>query len=496
MKFLCSNCKAKYQIADEKVVGREVRIKCRKCGEIIDVSHSIAPPSDAPSAVDQPAAVNKPEAPRIAPRVPAAASRPAVPRATAPAPRASGPLKPPPAPSAPRGAVPRASLAPPPRQAAPQGGIAAIGAPQPEPPRLGGGLAGAFSAAVVAPAVAVEEAPHIPSADEWFVGINGSPVGPIKLSELRAKAMAGAVALESLVWRGGLEEWKPLKSFPELAAIIEEGVSSLRASPAVLPQVVAAPLPDPFARLAGDSDTGRAVTTEDWPVPARRLSPVFLWLLISVLMLILGATGTWAFLPKSEIVLYRDRFITQGSDGKKQADSSEKLDRANESGAPAAQSPAEQSAQKSRRAAKSSGSPSAPVSEPTKPAETLKGLSGIKLAGPVVGGPAGTRPPGSGGPPLDQATVQSVVAKYSGSVKRACWQPALDGRDRNAPSSANISVQITVGTSGSVQGVTSSPDPPGYHGLASCIQGRVRSWQFPTTSETTTVNVPFKFFSQ
>jgi len=361
-------------------------------------------------------------------------------------------------------------------------------------------LAGAFSAAVAAPAVAVEEAPHIPSADEWFVGINGSPVGPIKLSELRAKAMAGAVGLESLVWRDGFEEWKPLKSFPELAAIIEEGVSSLRASPAVLPQVVAAALPDPFARLAGDSDTGRSVTTEDWPVPSRRPSPVFLWLLISALMLVLGATATWALLPRGQIVLYKDRFITQGSDATKQADSSEKLGGANESGAPAAQSPAEQSAQKSKRLAKSSGSPiasgNAGVPEPTKPAETLKGLSGIKLAGPAVGGPAGTRAPGSGGPPLDQATVQSVVAKYSGSVKRACWQPALDGRDRNAPSSANISVQITVGTSGSVQGVTSSPDPPGYHGLASCIQQRVRGWQFPTTSETTTVNVPFKFFSQ
>ncbi len=360
-------------------------------------------------------------------------------------------------------------------------------------------MAGAFSAAVATPAIAVEEEPHIPSADEWFVGINGSPVGPIKLSELRAKAIAGAVGLESLVWRDGFEEWKPLKSFPELAAIIEEGVSSLRASPAALPQVVAAPLPDPFARLPGDSDTGRAVTTEDWPIPARRPSPVW-WVVLCVLMLGLGGTLVFVFLPANQIVLYRDRFITQEGDGTKPADASKKSGNANESGSLTAQSPAEQSAQKSKHAAKSSGSPiasgSAPVPEPTKPPETLKGLSGIKLAGPVVGGPAGTRPPGSGGPPLDQATVQSVVAKYSGSVKRACWQPALDGRDRNAPSSANISVQITVGTSGSVQGVTSSADPTGYHGLASCIQQRVRGWQFPTTSETTTVNVPFKFFSQ
>ena len=31
MKFLCGNCKAKYQIADEKVTGRTLRMKCRRC---------------------------------------------------------------------------------------------------------------------------------------------------------------------------------------------------------------------------------------------------------------------------------------------------------------------------------------------------------------------------------------------------------------------------------------------------------------------------------
>ena len=37
MKFLCENCKAKYQIADEKVAGKTVRMKCRKCGHQIEV---------------------------------------------------------------------------------------------------------------------------------------------------------------------------------------------------------------------------------------------------------------------------------------------------------------------------------------------------------------------------------------------------------------------------------------------------------------------------
>jgi hypothetical protein len=37
MKFLCRNCKAKYQIADEKVTGRTLRMTCQQCGEPIVV---------------------------------------------------------------------------------------------------------------------------------------------------------------------------------------------------------------------------------------------------------------------------------------------------------------------------------------------------------------------------------------------------------------------------------------------------------------------------
>jgi hypothetical protein len=111
----------------------------------------------------------------------------------------------------------------------------------------------------------------------------------------------------------------------------------------------------------------------------------------------------------------------------------------------------------------------------------------------------GTTPgatPASGGGQLDAAQTQSTVARYTGSVKRSCWQPALDARDPSAPTSARVMLTITVGASGSVQNVTTSGDPRGYPGLASCIGGRVRAWQFPATGGTTTVNVPFVFAAQ
>src|SRR5262245_61991799 len=76
MKFLCPSCKAKYQIADEKVAGRSVRMKCRKCGHVIQVTSadavasSSAPPPDVEldkEIAEAAPAVSAPKVPVVAP---------------------------------------------------------------------------------------------------------------------------------------------------------------------------------------------------------------------------------------------------------------------------------------------------------------------------------------------------------------------------------------------------------------------------------------------
>ncbi|MES1187136.1 MAG: GYF domain-containing protein, partial [Myxococcales bacterium] len=275
MKFLCPSCKAKYQIADEKVAGRSVRMKCRKCGFMIQVSSAIAAPSsleseppemgdgDSGSAPppapppEQPPVVASPTPPP-ARAVPATAAKPTGPKgAPVPAPRPppgkpAGPVPKPAAPP-PRASAPRAAAAPvgptaaarPAAAAAPAAPAAAPAAAAFEMPRDfegedevtrmadAGALAGAFTQAfggAGSEAPAAADAPLSMPGDEWFVGINGGPVGPIRWSELRSKAASGAVSKESLVWRDGFEDWRPLKTYPELLAIVEEGVSSARAS--------------------------------------------------------------------------------------------------------------------------------------------------------------------------------------------------------------------------------------------------------------------------
>ncbi len=51
MKIICDSCGAKYAVSDEKVQGKTVKVKCRKCGSVIVVSSS-----DDASAADQAAA--------------------------------------------------------------------------------------------------------------------------------------------------------------------------------------------------------------------------------------------------------------------------------------------------------------------------------------------------------------------------------------------------------------------------------------------------------
>ncbi|HEY1694658.1 MAG TPA: GYF domain-containing protein [Polyangiaceae bacterium] len=191
MKFLCEQCKAKYQIADEKAAGKTVRMKCRKCGYLIEVRAAATETSGAGGSSSQPPASGRSSRPPPAP-----AARPSPPRA---APRASGlPGK----------------------------------APARPGDRPGGPLASAMKSALTREeeVSAPVDMSDLSPGDEWYVAINGVPVGPIRIAEVRRKAAIGAVTEESLCWQEGLDEWRALRSFPELAAIVREAFSSGRSS--------------------------------------------------------------------------------------------------------------------------------------------------------------------------------------------------------------------------------------------------------------------------
>ncbi len=249
MKFLCPSCKAKYQIADEKVTGRAVRMKCRKCGFIIPLSDIPPAPLTVPPAGEGAGTLGVPKAPPapvvVTPAVPKApgsaprhAGSPAPPEAAPPSRPAVPPRRPtladvkvaaPKAPAAPSATASRPFAPPPPSSRgpakpaepksvsppAPVAGAAAVNLLSAlEEDRQddddatqilkGGALADAFGALVgAAPADGSGNTVGMP-ADEWFVGINDVPVGPIRLAEIRKRAVLGAITSESMVWRDGL----------------------------------------------------------------------------------------------------------------------------------------------------------------------------------------------------------------------------------------------------------------------------------------------------
>jgi hypothetical protein len=66
------------------------------------------------------------------------------------------------------------------------------------------------------PEVPQRSAPY----DLWHVAIQDVPVGPMTRDELARKIDAGAVTPESLCWREGMDDWRPLGDLPELAQLL------------------------------------------------------------------------------------------------------------------------------------------------------------------------------------------------------------------------------------------------------------------------------------
>jgi predicted Zn finger-like uncharacterized protein len=67
MKITCQSCQSKYNVADEKIKGKIVKIRCRKCGATIVVDSTTGSSSGAASSTAAAAASIQPAMPEIAP---------------------------------------------------------------------------------------------------------------------------------------------------------------------------------------------------------------------------------------------------------------------------------------------------------------------------------------------------------------------------------------------------------------------------------------------
>ncbi|MDB4933609.1 MAG: Signal recognition particle receptor protein FtsY [Labilithrix sp.] len=556
MKFLCDNCKAKYQIADEKVAGKTVRMKCRKCGHQIEVRAAVTETS-------------------------VSTSPPAAPGADAPRPAAKSGLA-----TSLSAAKPRAPVG------------------QPQAPAASA-LAGAFQRTVQDAPQSVpfpgQASPlELSVTDEWYVAINGVPVGPVRISELRRKAGSGAVTEDSLCWQEGLEEWRPVRSIPELAAIVREAAQGNRPSlvsppPAEgrgsRPPTPQRPAPSPPARTP---DPPRAPTF-DAP-PPRPLAPsrsnvVPLRVAASsasdaeppVTSPLTGGNGGAAaafapsfapqaaptFAPQVQQapapapapppapVAISDPFAVPPAPAAATASLAPPAPYAAFGPSPsqAAIAPPPQKRgvplwfwpillftgvfgvsaavfvfrqQQQPAPVVIQMSPTATATTPAEPkvetpppptneipvASTAPTSAKVATGGPRAAAPAAAAPekkgidlgglvPGAGGPNVGGGAGagagggggldSSSVERVVASHRAGVKRTCWERGGADQKSSVNVTVSATVAPDGSVSNTSSSGDDPV---VAKCIEAQVKSWRFNAPGSTTTVNIPFKFVRQ
>lgn len=222
MKFLCDACKTKYQIDDDKVAGKTVRMKCRKCEHLIEIRSPSAsgapsaPPSRRSPTVPPPPASSVPKAPLRAPVKPPgparrpAPTRPLLAQSTGQFRAQNNPATPAPRP----GVAPlqgRAPLAP--RPLARPSQLTPV--PDDEPITTTSNLSDALATS----AAALDSLGETAAPAQWFVAIDGAPAGPLSIEDVRQRIAIGKVNGESLAWREGLGDWKKAAEIPELASL-------------------------------------------------------------------------------------------------------------------------------------------------------------------------------------------------------------------------------------------------------------------------------------
>lgn len=468
MKFLCPSCKAKYQIADEKVSGKTLKMVCRQCGDEIVI----------------------------------------------------------------RGDGTRRAAAP-----TPDGGGGG-----------GGGLSAGFQQHVSTGNTSVSEV-----AEYWHVAINDIPVGPMRRDEVGRKMAVGAVGLESLAWREGLDDWLPVRQIPELMGLWQTSQAAGLSVSQVAAGAGAGGPPGPVDRAAmapvapstqlpaseiGDGygsspnlQTGGPLSTlSSVPPPSEaaisqgsQLSPIlhppfpqveaggskstlgwgpmFLLVCGGAFILAVGALlGAHMLAPSPQQAVPVPVPVAPAAEEppKAQEPAEVEADPEEELIVLEPEDIAGQTAVASRKSAPKKGAATGRTGTAGKVAnltdeqrEMLERMGGSNFGDPgALARPSSTAPQASGntGQSLTAAQLASVVNKGKRSLQR-CYETALRGS--GSTDTVRLDVEITVSPNGNVTSVkTKGQSLPG---MDKCISSTARTWRFPKAGASTTTQFPILF---
>jgi predicted Zn finger-like uncharacterized protein len=467
MKFLCSHCKAKYQIADEKVAGRTLRMTCRSCQQEIMIRGDLpVPPAPAPVAVPVPAPLAAGFSGSVAARRPTPATQ------------------------------------------------SALGAD--------------FQRQVIASV----HAPPLPAPiDEWHVGINEVPVGPMRREEIARKLAAGTVHPDSLAWREGLDDWLPIRNIPELAVLCAPGMSIAP------PPLHAPPLHSPAQRtelgpIGGRAGASPAYAMEDWaqvaPISDPNPSQVSINPMLGApaverrsgmpsISLIFALAGGFALLM-TVVAIFGARWL-QGGQQQQAPVAAADVPASAAAPAPApaaAPAPSAAPAQGDQGAvpemviglediqqgdARGTTRPRTPQAGGSTGKQSKKELTAEQKAmlERMGGGDApsnlnigssavGAAPAKAAGGSLTQGDISKVVLRGRVNLQR-CYETALRGS--GSSDTVRLDVELTITAAGNATNIKTGGQ--GLPGMAQCIERTVRMWRFPSSSDATQTKFPLVF---
>ncbi len=202
MKVQCGQCPAKYAVADDRIREKKVRIHCKRCNAAIIVD----------GKVDPPLVTTTPARPSANPSRPSSSPAP-----EAPAPEVTKPVSPRPvahtimggleAPAAARLAE-VARPGPPPKPARGRRGLTPPSSPRVDPSRG----RPAEDRGLTDPPEGDDE--------RWRVALTQNDLRWMTTDEIGEAYRAGAVQLETFVFRAGMATWVTLLEVPELASAL------------------------------------------------------------------------------------------------------------------------------------------------------------------------------------------------------------------------------------------------------------------------------------
>jgi predicted Zn finger-like uncharacterized protein len=522
MRFVCQHCDAKYTIADEKVRGKVLRVRCKQCGTTIEVRD----PSTVPGA-------------------------PSKRKSSAP-------------PSSKSSASSTPKAPPPPGKSVLEGKFASAFKPgssdksAPSTP----GLYDAVKKSAQAMGKRDEDLAH------WFAAVDGSPVGPIAARRIHQLQKSKKITDDSLVWKEGMPDWVALRNCKELVGLVAridlENTGALAPSGEPVLRLglfgsnssdaAASPLkgysvgvfgehdgeePDddsktqtrirmdqlfPTPRAKSEVSAKPAVERENateraffgadgdpaislHPVSAGELhslspprasgqnrvmliSAVGLFLVALVLLLIMilkpGETGerivTKTVEKVVEKVVYRDRPLSPDV----RIEDEEK------------DSSPEKSKGKARPLASSGKSAGvdkgSEVDEKTRALMEQMGVDAASGGGPIGADRPSrqTKTGGAGGSALTPQQIQTVVNNNRAGLQN-CYVRAL--KQGNAPPDQDLRInfKLQVGTSGTIRQVQLSGEGTSNAALKTCLTQSIRKWVFPAAGAESPVEFPIVF---